>query len=170
MRVKFIKGFTLIEMIVYTAILGALFVLIVNTLLIVSKSYKSIKLTSDVNNSAAIALEKLTREIRLASDVNLGSSVLGVNPGRLYLSSTDENGNPINLDFYISGGTLNLNENGALFGALTKGEVSVTNLIFRHIVSSTSQMVKIEMELTASDGSKTVSEDFYASAVLRSSY
>jgi type II secretory pathway pseudopilin PulG len=164
------KGISLVEMIVYVAILSAVFVLVINTLLIVSRSYKAIKLSNDVNNSASISLERLTREIKLSNSVNTTSSILDSNPGRLVLNTVDEFNAPLVLDFYIVDGTLALDKNSVLFGVLTRDNIEVTNLIFRYITSSTSEAVKIEMELTGTEGNKTKIENFYTSAVLRGSY
>jgi len=166
------KGISLIEMIVYVAILSAVFVLVINTLLIVTRSYRSIKLVNDLNNSASISLERLTREIKLANSVNTTLSVLNSTstPGRLVLNTVDEFEAPLVLDFYVDNGLLKLDKNSASFGVLTRDNVLVTGLIFRHTTASTSEAVKIEMELTGTEGDETKVENFYVSAVLRGSY
>ena len=170
MKIKSGAGFSLIEMIIYIAILAAVFVLVINTLLVVTRSYKNIKLTNDINNSASISLERLVREIRLAESVNTTSSVLGSHPGKLILNTTDENNLPLVLDFFIGDSSLKLNKNSLLFGTLTRDNVIVSNLIFRHITSSTSEAVKIEMQLIGTEKGVTKTENFYGSAVLRGSY
>ncbi|HJN62668.1 MAG TPA: type II secretion system protein [Candidatus Paceibacterota bacterium] len=164
------KGFTLIEMIVYVAILSIVFVLIINTLLIITRSYKSIKLTNDINNSASISLERIIREVRAAESVNTSSSILGSNPGKLVLNTTNNLGAPLVLDFYVENNSLKLNKNAVLSGVLTKDNVEVTGLIFRHITSSSSQAVKIELTLTGTERNTTKIDSFYSTAVLRGSY
>jgi len=164
------KGFTLIEMIIYITILSALFILIINTLLLISKSYKSIKLTNDINNSASASLERIIRELRLAQNVNTSLSLLSSSPGKLVLNTTDNLGTPIVLDFYVENDTLKLNEDGVLSGVLIRDNVKVTNLIFRHIISTSSESVKVELTLTGSEGNTTKTENFYSTAVLRGSY
>jgi len=163
-------GFTLMEMIIYVTIVSVIFVLVVNTLLILSRSYKSIKLTNDVNNSATISLERIIREIRFSNSVNTGSSILDTNPGKLVLNTTDVSGSPQTLNFYIEDGILKLDKDTTFFGNLTRDNVEVTNLIFRHINASTSEAIKVEMELTGTEGNATKVESFYTSAVLRGSY
>jgi len=163
-------GFTLIEMIVYVAILSAVFILVVNTILIVSRSYSAIKVTSDINSSASISLERLIREIRLASGVDTIQSNLGTHPGRLFLNTVDSLGAPMTLDFYIENNLLKLKKNGVLSGTLVRDNIQVTNLIFRHIELGVSEAVKIEMRIQGTEGKSTKTEDFYGTAVLRGSY
>lgn len=162
---KYTKGFSLIEMIVYVSILSVIFVIVVNTLLIVSRSYSSIKISLDINNSATVSVERMIREIRKANSVNLAQSTLDSNPGRLVLNTTDDAGLPLIVDFYLEDDTLKLKEGGVFSGDLTDG-VDVTNLVFRSISNGTSEAIKIEMEL--SNGSKN--KIFYNTAVLRGSY
>lgn len=164
------KGFTLIEMIIYTAILSLIFVFVINTLLIISRSYRTIKLINDINNSASLSFERLVREIRLAESVNVPQSTLETSPGILVLNTTDKLGEPIVLKFYIDQNALKLDEGGILSGALTRDNIVVSNLIFDHIISSTSEAVKIWMELSSDNEGVNKVESFYTTAVLRSSY
>ncbi|PIP86486.1 hypothetical protein COV42_00575 [Candidatus Campbellbacteria bacterium CG11_big_fil_rev_8_21_14_0_20_44_21] len=163
------RGFTLIEMIIYTSILSAVFVLVVNTLLLISRSYRSIKLTNDINNSASLSLERLTREIRLAESVNAGSSILGAHPGSLVLNTTEE-GSPATLNFFLEDDALKLSKDGLLSGLLTRDNIEVSNLVFKLSSGENSEMVKIEMTLTGSEKGMIKSDNFYTSAVLRGSY
>jgi type II secretory pathway pseudopilin PulG len=165
MTKKHTKGFSLVEMVVYVSILAVVFVIVVNTLLIVSRSYSSIKISLDINNSATVSMERIISEIRKANSVNLVQSTFDSNPGRLVLNTVDNVGLPLIVDFYLEDDTLKLKEGGLFSGDLTDG-VDVTNLVFRRISNDTSEAVKIEMEL--SNGSKN--KVFYNTAVLRGSY
>ena len=159
------KGFSLIEMIVYVSILSVVFVIVVNTLLIVSRSYSSIKVSLDINNSATVSMERMIREIRKARSIDLIQSTLNSHPGRLVLNTIDEEGLPLVVDFYLGNDTLKLKEGGVFSGDLTDG-VNVTNLVFRRISNGTSEAIKIEMELSNEDKNKV----FYNTIVLTGSY
>ena len=159
------KGFSLIEMVVYVSILAIVFVVVINTLLIISRSYSSIKVSLDINNSATVSVERIIGEIRKANSVNLIQSTFDSNPGRLVLNTTDDAGALLIVDFYLENNTLKLKEGGLFSGDLTS-DVDVTNLVFRRITNETSEAVKIEMELSNGNKNKV----FYNTAVLRGSY
>lgn len=169
-NIKSGAGFSLIEMLVYVTILSALFILVVNTLLVVNRSYSTIKVTNDINNSAIVSLERFVREIRLANSIDLSDSVFGTNPGRLVLNTTDSIGNPLILDFYVESNDLKLKKDGVLSGSLILDDVDITNLVFINTSTTTSSSVKIEMTLETSNKGANKSEKFYSSAVLRGSY
>lgn len=164
-------GFTLIEMVVYTAIFAVMTVLIINSLLIVTKSLGSIWLTRDINSSAQIALERMAREIRLADSIDQGTSVFGVNPGRLKLNTIDPETSAVGtVEFFISNNRLMITE-GGITESLTGQDLEVSNLIFTSISASTiSKAVKIDLEIKGQwvGGEKT--EKFYDTLVLRRSY
>jgi prepilin-type N-terminal cleavage/methylation domain-containing protein len=163
-------GFSLIEMLVYVAILATVFILVVNTILVVTGSYSSIKSSNDLNNSALVSLERLVRETRQANSIDLVQSVFGAHPGRLVLNTTDKNNDPLVIDFYIENNQLKIKKNGVLSGALVRDNVIVDNLVFRNLSTTTSSSVKIEMTLSVSEGKVNKTEKFYSSVVLRGSY
>jgi type II secretory pathway pseudopilin PulG len=163
-------GFSLIEMLAYVTILSIVFILIVNTLLIVTSSYSSIKVANDLNNSALISIERLVREVRLAHSIDLAQSVFNTSPGRLVLNTVDSVGMPLVLDFYVENNILKLKKDGALFGPLTRDNVDVTNLVFTNTSTTTSSSIKMEITLETSDSDVTKTEKFYSSTVLRGSY
>jgi len=53
---------------------------------------------------------------------------------------------------------------------LTPYTVEVTSLVFRHVLGTETEAVRIEMTLETREGARTISEDFYSSVVLRGSY
>jgi type II secretory pathway component PulJ len=163
-------GFTLIEMIVYVVVLASVFVLVVNTLLVVTRSYSSVKITNDLNNSSLIFFDRVIREIRRAESIDLAQSVFGSSPGRLVLNTTDSLDDPLVLDFYVDNGNLKLDKDAVLSGSLTSDTVTITNLVFTDTSTTTSASVKIELTLEATNGGTTRTENFYSSAVLRGSY
>lgn len=162
-------GFTLIEILVYIAILAVLSVAAVNMLLLVSSSLAEIRVTRSINAAAASSLERIIRQIRDADAVNVGSSTLGSSPGVLSLSGSES---PVLIHrFSVSGGTLFFQSGSNTPIGLTASGLTVTNLVFRLITTSTtSQAVKVELTLAASTGKATTTQNFYGTAVLRNSY
>lgn len=160
------KGFTLVEMLVYVAILSVLSVVVINTSLSLARSYNSLKVSRNINSAAIISFERMTRDIRLATNVDTSTSTLNSHPGRLGL----EIGTATTSHYYLDGTTLRVIENGVDAGALTTGDVEITNLIFRTVTDNTLQAVKIEMTIESTLGNTTKTEKFYDFVTLRGTY
>src|SRR3989344_4804567 len=84
------RGFSLVEAMIYVAILAVSFTVVVSSLLIMSRSYSSSVLTRAIRVSAVSGMETILRETRRASDITEASSVLGSHPGVFVLAGTDE--------------------------------------------------------------------------------
>ena len=163
------RGFTLVEVIVYTSILVVILLLIVSFIVSFGKAYNVLRTTIHINNSATISFERMIRDIRQANDVDTAASTMGTHPGKLVLKTT-EAGTPVTLEFYISGGILSVKKDGVDAGTLTRTDVTVTNLVFRNLSNGKSEAVKVEMTLQSVVADTTKVKKFYGSAVLRESY
>lgn len=164
------KGFTLIEMVVYVAVLGALAVLAINSLLIMTGTYANLRASRDLNTSATAVLERMTREIRSAYAVDAGS-VLNVHPSDLILDTKDASGNSTTVEFYLDTDNLiKVKEGGVARGPLMASSASVSNFVARSISGANSKAVKIELTMTATRGTKLKTRNFYTTVVLRGSY
>ena len=162
-------GFTIIEILVYLAILATLTVIEVNTLLLIQRSLGEIRVTRTLSASASVAMERMIRVIRDAKAVDAGSSTFDVSPGILTLSGSET---PANIyRFSVSGGTLKFESSASPETILTPPGVVVEKLLFRMITAnSTSQAVKVELTLASSSGRATTTQNFYGTTVLRNSY
>lgn len=160
------RGFSLVEMLIYIAIVSATFVLVINVSLTLSRSYSSLKNSKSVQNAVSFGLERIVHEIRNAVSVDTSASLLNVPQGKLRLI-TSSTGSTV--DFYLSSSTIYMNRDGVFQGPLTTSDVSVTRLIFTRLSTTTSQAVKIEMGIQST--STTVkNESFYDTVVLRGGY
>lgn len=163
-------GFTLIEMIIYIAFFAILSVVAVNGTIVVMKSFYELRLTQSVNSSATVALERMSREIRNAYDIDLTQSTFGTSPGRLTLKTKDSLGANTTMEFYVDGSNqLNLREGGVDKGQLVTKTVSLTNLVFRSITTTNSKAIKIEMTLKDSRAASAQTVKLYDTIVLRGS-
>ncbi len=168
---RFARGFTLVESMVYMALLVVLFAGIVQAVVLLSSSYRSVRSVRSVESSAIQAIDRMTREIRNATAIEASQTTFNNSPGSLALITTDGAGNPLNLRFHVQGGRLMLQENGVNLGPITSSDVSVTSLVFRSFSTTTSSAVKIELNLSsASTSLYNVNEKFYTTSVLRGSY
>lgn len=163
------RGFSLIEVIVYIAILAVLSTFAVNTLLLIHSSLAEIRVTRALNASAAVAVERMIRVIRDGRSVNIGASTFGSSPGVLALTGSESPA--LTHRFSVSGKALLLESGSNPAVRLTPSGVLVENLVFRLVTASTtSQAIKVELTLAASTGKATTTQNFYGTAVLRNSY
>jgi len=139
------KGFTLVELIVYSGIVAVGFVAIIYFLLnIVNISVKA-KSTLEVQYNARFATERISHEIRGATGINVAQSVFGSNPGVLSLEMADPLKNPTIFD--VSENRLRIKQGSNPVYELTSDEVKVANLIFTNL-SQTKTPENIKINLT----------------------
>lgn len=160
------KGFTLIEVIVYIAVLGIVSIAIISSSMTVNSSFNRTRITRDLLESGNNSMERIVREIRQANSVDIANSTLGSNPGVLVLNGKDSGGSNRIVKFSVLSGALNIYENNTLLDNLLNQNVTISNLIFRRISTGTGEAVKIEMTLT----NNSVSEKFYDTVILRGGY
>lgn len=169
-RISWTQGFTLVEMVIYIAFFSLLSSLAVGATILVMKSFYSLRLAQSVNESATVSIERLSREIRNAYDVDTTQSTLGTNPGRLMLKTKDANGVNTTMEFYVDGfNQLGLKEGGVDRGSLLTRSATLTNLVFRLITTTNSKAIKIEATIQDSRATTTQAANFYDTIVLRGS-
>lgn len=165
-----IGGFSLVEMLFYVALLSLALLVVTQTLLVMIRSYGNLRATQHIEQDGGFSLDRIVREIRDASEVTDAESVLGTNPGELFLVTTNAVGASRTVEFYIENGQIMLREDGTPVGSLTGTKTTVTNLVFRKITTTRSKGVKIEMTIESGSGTANKSKNFYGTAVLRDSY
>ena len=161
------SGFSIIEIIVYIAIFAVMSAVIINSYITIFSSFSNTQTMRNLLESGHTAMERISREIRQADSLNMGSSVFGSNPGELQLNSIDETGNLYSVEISAQGGALYLSYNGNLVGNLLGQNISVINLVFRRLVTTTSEGVKIELTLQDNRSRSLRQEKFYNTVILR---
>ncbi len=163
-RFKTTKGFSLIEALITIALLAVALSAISQTLILMVRSFNEIGKTRAVTSGAAGALERLGREARNASSIDVGS-VLGVDPSTLILNTTDSNGNTLTATFRLNAGSLLLDKAGVT-ATLTPLTLVVSDFTVKQITTSVSQAVKID--LTGVSGALPI--NLHDTIILRGSY
>jgi len=107
---RFSRAFTLIETIIYIAILGMVVSAFVFFSLSVSGSRNKTYAVQEVQANARMALELISQKIRSADKIIFASSTLGADPGRLFLSMASSSLNPTIIDLSSDNGTLRIME------------------------------------------------------------
>lgn len=164
------QGVSLVEMLFYVAILSFALLAAMQTLIVVTRSYKTLQNAERVEQEATISLEMLVREIRDANGIDDAGSVFTTHPGKLLLQSTTASGTPKTVEFSLESGQLKLKENGATVGFLTSPQTNISNLVFRKITTARSQGVKVELTMRSGTTTALRVENFYVTAVLHNSY
>lgn len=164
------SGFSLVEVLLYVIILSFALLTLMQTLLVITNSYRALKNTERLEHDATAAMERFFREARDGYALDDAGSVYNAHPGRLLIQSTDALGLQKTVEFYLDAGKLSVKENGVVAGLLTSPETSVSNLVFRKISTARSTGVKVEMTLGTGTSTAARTGNFYATAVLRDSY
>lgn len=164
------SGFTLVEMVIYVTLFAVISVLAMDATITVMKAFYTLRVEQSINQSATTALERMSREIRNAYNVDTINSTLGTNPGHLILLTTDDANALTTVEFYVTAGNqIGMKVGGVDQGLLVSKTITATNLVFTLLSNANSKAVRVSMTLqdTRSAIPKTV--NFYDTIVLRGS-
>ena len=156
-------GFTLIEILVYVGILVMVASAVVVTFLSLDTVLLRNKTERVLTNSATVALERMTRDIRAASTAN---AVIANELTLITLSTTTV--------FSLSGNSLVATVNGSPLGALTSDDVTVENLEFSHYQNTGGEIeteaVRVALTLSIETKAASSTRTYYSTVVLRGTY
>lgn len=158
-----IKGFSLFETVVYIALFSLISIIILFSISISAKIYRTARVNNLMTESGNIAMERITRSARSANALT-ANSVFGSSTGVLELANSDAT----TAKFYISNGVVLLDENGVLSGSLTNEDLVASSLYFYNITTPQGVAVKTELTLTHPQTSRT--EKFQSTTILRNAY
>ncbi len=156
------KGTSLLELVIYLSIMLVLLAVLVKLAVSFSGTYRTIKVSKNLDSAAVSSMERMTRDIRNATNHTATSTSAEI--------TLTESASPASVRFYVASGVLKVDENGSYAGPLIPLGVTVTSLVFRQITTAKSKGVKIEMTLSAAQGSTTRTRKFYDTVELRGSY
>ncbi|MEI6478662.1 MAG: type II secretion system protein [bacterium] len=162
-----LKGFSLIETIIYVSLLSILISAIAWSVTSIFHSYNKMDDTRQVENSAMLSMDRMVKEIRNSRSVDLSNTATSTPNGYLTLNDFDQEGDPETMKFYLLNDRVYADKNGVQLGPLTLDNVVVSSLVFRYFPNGNSAGIKIELGLKTPSG---VVNNFYDSAVLRNSY
>jgi len=166
------RGITLIETVVYVAILAVIAIGAVRLLLSSSSNAAEVRWERKIIADGKFALELLTREIRLSSDVIAAGSTFGVNPGALQLRSLSSPGSSteVTKTFTLSASRITRQVDGGSIEYLTGTGTRVTELVFWQSANSNSKLISIKLVIEAGEGRAKGQTTFYGSAGMRRGY
>ncbi len=164
-------GFTMVELIIYLSIIGIFLVSAISLSLQVLSGNEKERSFLEVNQNARFALDKIVQEIRIAGDLNAGSSTFNTSPGVLSLANATPALNPTIFD--VSGGRLRVTQGVGSPIFLTSSRVNVSNLVFKNLsVTGRTKVISIQLTLNhlnpSNDSIYEATYTIEGSAVLRS--
>jgi type II secretory pathway pseudopilin PulG len=146
MKQKRYQGFTLIETLIYVAIIGAAVSSFVLFSISVSNSRSKTYVVQEVQANARVAMDIMSQKIREATGVNTGASTFGSDPGILSLSMANAAKNPTVFSLSQNDGVLQIVEGASPAIPLISDEVKITNLLFTNLTGTgVRENVRIEM-------------------------
>ena len=163
------RGYSLLEVIMYVVILGALLVLTVNILMVMLRSFAGFQLIRELNQSAIVSLDRWSRAVHEATSVDAINSVLGTHPGHLILNTTAVDGSPATLEFFLNNQTMMIKA-GGVTASSTSQQGALSTLVFRQINTPHSQAVRVELTLEARRAGLRRTGVYTTTAILRGSY
>ncbi len=169
MKINHKKGFSLIEMLFYTAgiviVLGA----IVYLLMQMYGIYKKLAVEPRVDRVGITIVDRITRDIRTGDSIDLSNSELNIDEGTLTINSF-ENETPVTKLFSFASGRVTYTEDSGEENFLTPSDMTVTRLYFVQATSTVSQAMKVELDITYTADKETKTKSFNGFAILRHSY
>lgn len=166
------RGFTLIETIIYMAIIGLVVSSFVGFSVTVSRARNKSYASEEVQANARMALDLISQRIRAASSVNTGTSTFNSDPGVLSLAMADAAKNPTIIDLTADDGVLRITEGVNSPVSVTSGRVRVTNLVFTNLTGSGArENIRVQMTVgyasTAGDTEFSFSKSFQTTVSVR---
>lgn len=155
------KGDSLIETVVYVALIAIMLTVGVSSIISVYRTLSVLKIERNISLNGDAAMELMTRDIRFATSTANGISIFAQNPGVLRIGTTTYS--LIGTELFRQRGTNPAEE-------ITGSGVQITNLMFYHATTSLSEIVSIRMTVAAGSGIYTKSKQYFGSAVLRGAY
>jgi type II secretory pathway pseudopilin PulG len=161
------KGFSLLETILYLALIVIMLGALVPVMLQIVDAGAKSSLDQEVDSVARYASERIIYEIRNAQNLNVASSSFGTNfaASSTALLSLAESSTAVNpTTFSVASGTLYVAQGTSTPVSLTPSSTSVSSLIFTN--NSTSTFNNVSFVLVLIDSSPSVREEFQATTTI----
>jgi len=159
-KVSRVRGFSLIEMIIYILMLTMLMTTVVRSMVTITSSYGTLRGTKAITSSAEVLFNRLNYEVK--NSLNL-SGTFGTSSGSLTLNQ----GATTTVFLLDSSGRVVISVNG-VSDYLTSSEVKVTKLAFYKLqATSTSFGVTMQTTMKSQTDPKVKAENFESTVLLR---
>ncbi len=145
MRITLKRGITLIETLLYVAIISILFTAFTFLLLTFLRARIKNQVISNIDQQSVLVIHEITQAIRNAETIT--SPAVGSPSSTLILDALSVGVDPTRFD--VANGVLRIQEGAGSAVALTNNRVEVTDLTFSNLTAGSSPGI-IQIELTLS--------------------
>lgn len=152
---KLRSGFTLVELVVYMALLVVVSVFLIQTLLALSVAYRKLQYERDVVSSARLAMETVGREVRASKSIYTPTSIFNATSGQLSLESPlnpNAGENTTYVDFYLDNKRLYMKREGSSTVPLTSEGAEVRQFFVSRVTSGVSESARIVLQVFSRAG------------------
>jgi prepilin-type N-terminal cleavage/methylation domain-containing protein len=165
------RGYTLIELLVVVAISALLLIAVSQATNSLYMTYRNVESLRQIESASVSILDRLTREIKNATSIDMTNSVFDSDTGRISLNVSSSTGN-INTQIYASSSRIYVKKNGIELGPLSPRDVTVSIISYNLIATSTNSAtaVRIELVIEADNPQAHWSKSFYSTAIMRGTY
>lgn len=145
-----LRGFSLIELLIYIAFVSIIAVVFVNFTLDLTGSAHKARVHQELQQNARFAMERVMQEIRAAEALNTGASTFGSHPGILSLSTTNPVNNPTVFD--VSGGVLRIKQGAGAAVPLIGSNFTASNFVVDNLsVNNRTTNVRVTLTIQRSN-------------------
>lgn len=160
------RAFTLIEALVYVAILTIVSIGSVSILFDLNNLFYQYQVKRELFESGTATMERIITEVRQAELVDLGNTSIATSTaGKLTL----DNG-ATTTAFRLENNSIIVSVNGTDEGILSTGNLSVDGFTVYRYALTQGELVRIKLELSATIDQSSDSLELYGAAVVRGSY
>jgi hypothetical protein len=169
-----LNGTSLIEAVIYVALLAAISSLLVNFLLQIGDAYHRVRAEREVLSNARLLIETIGKAVAQADEVYAPTSRFDIDPGQLSLVTTL--GAPPEhttryLDFWVDNGRLWLRQEGEAALPLSASSVRVTRFRLERVVQGLNRRgVKVTLEVRYARPKFNAASTLHATTALRGGY
>lgn len=147
-------GFTLIEILIYIAIMGVIVTGFITFSISISNTRNKTFVVQEVHSNSRTALNLISQRIRSSTGINSASSTFGADPGVLSLSMAASFRDPTVIDLDQNDGVLRIGEATSSPVAITTDKVKITNLVFTNLTpSGERESIRVEITVEYKDSS-----------------
>lgn len=168
------KGFSLIEAVVYVALLGVVSVFVANSLIYLTGTYARSRAEREVLSNARSLMERVSSHIAASQEVYGFTSRCDADAGQLSLltATTSTPGHTAGFtDFWVDAGVVSMREEGAVALPLSSASVQITVFKCERIIQSLGrEAVRVTIRADAAAARFPASATLTTTTALRGNY
>ena len=165
-------GYTMVELLIVVFISALLMFAVAQATNTLYVTYRNVDSLRQIESASIFILDRLTREIKNSTSIDLANSVMDSDNGIISLNVASSTGS-YNTRIYASSSRLYISRSGVLLGPLSPDDVKVSLINYSLITSNnnTATGIRLELVLESPDNSAANwTKTFYATAIMRGTY